>query len=70
MFRYGFSASSVNAYQAFGYVCNGNESTLTSCTLSGSVCAADRAEYAIAIECDSNLPVPGRPHFELECESF
>jgi hypothetical protein len=57
--RYGYSGSTVNAYKAFGYVCNGDESALTSCTLTGSVCFADRAEYAIAIECDSTVTEPG-----------
>jgi hypothetical protein len=62
--RYGFSASSVNTYQAFGYVCNGDESALTSCTLTGSVCAADRADHAIAIECDGTVTEPGSGRYD------
>ena len=42
--------SSVNIFQAFGYVCSGAESALSNCNQAGSVCAPD-ADHAIAIEC-------------------
>ena len=49
----------MNAYKALGFVCNGDESALTSCTLTGSECAAGRTDHAIAIECESIVTEPG-----------
>ena len=57
-YSFGFSTSSVNVWQAFGYVCNGTETTLSSCSLTGSVCAP-RSNYAIAIECGGYVTGPG-----------
>ena len=52
--RYGFSAA-ISVYQGFGYSCNGNEESLSQCSTSGSICRADNADYAVAIECSGAL---------------
>ncbi len=54
---FGFSAA-VNSYQAFGYDCDGSESSLRNCTRTGSSCTADSVNHAIAISCGSNDGMP------------
>lgn len=61
-YRYGFSAA-VNSYQGIGYICNGDESSLRDCLATGSICAADSVEHAVAVSCDGNLQGRGRLKF-------
>ena len=48
--RYGFSAA-IGRYHSFGADCTGRESRTSQCVTTGSVCVADSAPHAIAIQC-------------------
>lgn len=54
-YSYRFSPA-INAYQAFGFSCNGNENRLSDCRGSGAVCQVDSAAHALAVECGGSSP--------------
>lgn len=43
------SISAINVFRGFGYVCNGNEATITNCQLAGSSCSP--SQNSVGIQC-------------------